>query len=89
MSNDDLMRDVNRAARARALMDDELLKEAFDQLEKELTESWKKQKDAPAREQIWERIQALYAVKAYLANHLQNKGTIAQRMLAKLGYSVN
>lgn len=81
--SDDFLPDIERAAKARALMEDPLMVEAFSQLEKELIESWQRETDWKQREEIWHQQKALQQVHTYLMTRLQQKGMLAQRKLQK------
>ena len=82
-------RDVNRAARASRLIADELLKEAFETLERDYLEAWRGTgaRDTDARERLWQAIQVVGKVRAHL-DRVVADGKLAQAELnavAKLG----
>jgi hypothetical protein len=74
-----LRRDAERATRAAALVNDELLNEAFDLYENELITAWKNSpsNSSEAREHAYWALKALIAVRATL------EGVIAGGTLAK------
>jgi hypothetical protein len=73
---------TTRAMRAKALLGDELLIEAFDTIEADLIEGWKASnpRDTDGRERVWNALQAVGKVKDFLQNAIAN-GTIATREL--------
>jgi hypothetical protein len=73
---------TNRAMRAKALLGDELLIEAFDAIEADLVMGWKDSdpRDTDGRERVWNALQALGKVKDFLQNAVAN-GAIATREL--------
>jgi hypothetical protein len=81
----DLRRDTEKAAHAKALMDDETLKEAFERLEKTYTEELftTGARDAQAREALYLAVNVLRKVRGHL-NTLVNGGKIAQKQLDEL-----
>jgi hypothetical protein len=87
MADDELShrRAVDRAARAKALVDDPLLKEAFDSFQNELMTLWVGTKaDATAeRERIWVTIRALGKIRAHLGNVIEN-GKVSTAVLSDM-----
>ena len=75
----------SRAARAQALANDDLLKEAFTTLEAEYTEFWKATpvRDQDARERVWQAIQVIGKVKGHLQTIIDD-GKIANKRIAEL-----
>jgi len=76
---------VARSERARAIIEDPLLVEAFDILEQRFTLAWR---FSPAdatdlRERLWHHLQALAEVKAELESVLQD-GMLARHQLSEL-----
>lgn len=83
--NDKLETQRNRAVRAKALMEDPLIKEAFSALEGEYYEFWKKTpiRDQDARERIFHAIQVLGKVRGHLEIIIED-GKIANQRIAEL-----
>jgi hypothetical protein len=76
----------SRAARAKALADDDLLKEAFATLEAEYIKAWKEQfhaRDTDARERMWHAVQVIGKVQQHLHTVI-DKGKVADKQLAEL-----
>ena len=71
---------IARAARAQALIEDELLQEAFAALEMRYVEEWRASqfRDTDARERLWQAVNVLRKVKDHLARILAD-GRLAQR----------
>lgn len=83
---DKLESKISRAARASALLNDGLLKEAFELLEKEYITAWKEAfgpRDTDARERMWHAIQVLGKVQGHLQKAI-NDGKIARAQLDEL-----
>ena len=80
-----LTRATERAARARRLLEDELLKEALDALDHDYTKAWRETtaRDTDARERLWQACQVVAKVRDHLAN-VVNGGKLAQRELNDL-----
>jgi hypothetical protein len=85
MSEDKLNEALARAARAQRLLDDELLAEAFDTLDREYVKAWRESyaRDTDARERLWQAVQIVAKVRSHLSVALNN-GNIAQRELDEL-----
>ena len=85
MSEDGLQRDVVRGARAKALMDDELLQEAFARLEADYIAAWRTSpaRDTDARERLWQAVNVLGKIKDHIAC-VAAGGRLAQRQLDEL-----
>jgi hypothetical protein len=77
-----LARARERAARADALMRDELLTEAFATLDRDYTKAWRETaaRDTDARERLWQAVQVVAKVRDHLGHVLTN-GRLAQREL--------
>jgi hypothetical protein len=77
-----LQRQIERRARAEALMRDELLAEAFTALEAAYYEGWKNSKpnETAARERLWQAAQIVAVVRAHLALAIEN-GKVAQAQI--------
>ena len=82
MSGDKLQRDIVRGARAKSLMDNELLQEAFAKLEADYIGAWKTTpaRDTDARERLWTAINVLGKIKDHLGR-VAADGKLAQRQL--------
>ncbi len=80
-----LARAAERAARAAALMRDELLTEAFAALDRDYVKAWRETaaRDTDARERLWQAVQIVAKVRDHLAT-VVNNGKLAQRELADL-----
>jgi hypothetical protein len=74
---------INRAHRAKAILDDELFNESFEALETEFIELWRGAKLAEERERIWQAINILGRVRDHLGMVIGN-GKIAQVELERL-----
>lgn len=72
--------DVGRGAHAAALLQDELLNEAFNLLDKELIDQWRVTTDPAIRERIWTTVQLASKVPDMLLAVLQN-GKLAKAHL--------
>jgi hypothetical protein len=74
-----------RAARAQALIEDELLQEAFVALEERYVEEWRLSqfRDTDARERLWQAVNVLRKVKDHLGRILAD-GRLAQREIDAL-----
>ena len=73
---------VSRAAQATALMQSELLQEAFKTMEADYIDFWKLTpvRDQDARERVWNAIQVIGKVKGHLQKVLDD-GKLAKRDL--------
>ena len=85
MSEDKLQTSISRAARAQALLGNDLLQEAFTKLEDDYTAAWKTRPaaDAAGRERLWQAVNVLGKVKDHLARVVAD-GRLAQRQLSDL-----
>jgi hypothetical protein len=74
-----------RGARAQRLLDDDLLKEAFDTLDRDYTGAWRATaaRDTDARERLWQAVQVVAKVRDHLV-HVVNGGKLAQREMNDL-----
>ena len=75
-----------RAMRAKALLDNELLNEAFASIEADLIAGWKlsQSRDTDGRERVWNALQAVGKVKDFLHAAVAD-GTVATRELLDKG----
>jgi CRISPR/Cas system-associated protein Csm6 len=80
-----LQQDTNRAARAKALLDNELLQEAFKNLEESYINAWRvtKHDDELGREKLFLAVNVIGKVKEHLLSIVAN-GKLAQAELNKL-----
>ena len=85
MSEDKLQAAVSRAARAQALLENELLRDAFEKLEDDYVAAWKtwSAADRDGRERLWQAVNVLGKVRDHLARVLAD-GKLAQRELTDL-----
>ena len=77
--------EIERRARAEALLQNELLREAFAELEQRYVEEWRgsEPRDADARERLWQAVNVLRKVKDHLSRVVRD-GRLAQRQLDEL-----
>lgn len=80
-----LQRDASRAAKAQALVDNELIKEAFAVLEAAYYETWKAStlNDAEGRERLWQAAKIIGSVQAHLETIIVN-GKLAKAELEQI-----
>jgi succinate dehydrogenase/fumarate reductase flavoprotein subunit len=80
-----LSADVARRAHAEALLQNEILQEAFVQLEERYIEEWRVSqfRDTDARERLWQAVNILRKVKDHLAKIVRD-GKLAQREIEQL-----
>jgi hypothetical protein len=85
MSDDKLQHTLSRGARADLLLKDELLKQAFSQLEKDYVDAWRQTsaRDTDGRERLWQAVNVVRKVHDHLIKVL-NDGKLAQRELVEL-----
>ena len=85
MTDDKLHRDIVRGAQAKALIDNELLAEAFARLDADYIAAWRATpaRDTDARERLWQATQIVGLVRDHLIAVLSN-GKLAQRQLDEL-----
>ena len=77
--------DLARRARAEALLQNEILQEAFVRLEDRYVEEWRacQFRDTDARERLWQAVNILGKVKNHLAK-IVSDGKLAQREIDQL-----
>lgn len=82
---DKLQSDINRAARAEALNKDELLNEAFAELEAKYVEAWRTTRptEEKAREKLYLAVNVARKVRDHLTKVI-NDGAIAKAELKRL-----
>jgi hypothetical protein len=85
MTDDKLDAAVARGARAKELLESELLKAVFAQIEADYIEGWRRTsaRDTDARERLWLAVQVLGLVKDHLVI-VANDGKLAQAELDKI-----
>jgi hypothetical protein len=85
MSDDKLQDAIVRGARAKALIDDALLAEAFARLEADYVAAWRASpaRDQDVRERLWQAVNVVGLVRDHLTRVL-NDGKLAQRELDEL-----
>jgi hypothetical protein len=76
---------LDRGARAKAFMDDELMVEAFSEIRRRYIDEWEKTpvRDSEAREKIWIMLKLLDKVKGHLEQVVAD-GKIAEKEIAAL-----
>lgn len=81
----DLEAELSRATRARQLLADAMLVEAFDALERTYIEAWKDSpaRDSQAREALWQAVQVVGKVRTHLES-VAATGRLAQRQIENL-----
>ena len=82
MNEGKLRHDMERAAKVEALLSDPLITEAFETLEQEFVTAWKQSAiaDQAARENIYQLLQALEALKGHFVKVLED-GKLAKDRL--------
>lgn len=83
MTEDELRTEQHRGQRAKALLENSLLKEAFEKVEAECHRLWAEAKDADAREGLWLRLQSLSHVRSAIEGIVKD-GDLADRKLKQL-----
>lgn len=85
MSDDKLQSAISRGQGAKALIEDELLKEALAQLERDYIDAWRQSRarDTDCRERLWQAVNIVGKVRDHLVTALSN-GKLAQRQLDEL-----
>jgi hypothetical protein len=85
IDDDKLQRDAARGLRAKALLEDELVVEAFTKLEAEYLAAWKSSDpdDAAGRERVWIAVNLLGKVRDHLGRFVAD-GKLAERQLQDL-----
>ena len=84
-AGDKLAAAVERGQRAKTLLENELLQEAFKTLEDDYTAAWKTwpAADTAGRERLWQAVNVLGKVREHLARIVAD-GKLAQRELSDL-----
>jgi hypothetical protein len=86
LSDDDkLNRDIVRGAQAHALMQHDLLQEAFARLEADYIAAWRASpaRDTDGRERLWQAVNVVGLVRSHLVK-IVSDGKLAQRQLDEL-----
>src|SRR3982074_3752364 len=85
MSEAKLNADLARRARAEALLQDEILQEAFVRLEERYIDEWRVSqfRDTDARERLWQAVNILRKVRDHLGKTVAD-GKLAQREIDQL-----
>jgi hypothetical protein len=83
VSEDRLERAISRAARAKAILNDEIVQEAFGKLDAELVALWRRTADPIERERAWQAVNLLDKLKANIEAVITN-GKLAQAELDQL-----
>jgi hypothetical protein len=88
MSEDKLQAAISRGARAEALLNNELLQEAFARLEQDYIEAWKisPARDTDGRERLWQAVNIVAKVRDHMVRVI-NDGKLSQRHLNDLARS--
>ena len=84
-AEDKLAAAIERGGRARTLLENELLRDAFKTLENDYTAAWKTwpAADRDGRERLWQAVNVLGKVRDHLARVVAD-GRLAQRELSDL-----
>lgn len=77
------LRDVDRAARAELLLNDDLIKEAFAYIDAEMIERWRDCKTPEGRDRLWQATQIASRVREVLAQVVRN-GVASKAILADI-----
>ena len=79
MSDDKIHLAIDRAAKAQALLDNDLLREGFEQLEAAYISAWKisPARDAIGREKLWVAVNVVGKVREHL-HRIISDGKLAQ-----------
>mgnify|MGYP001568247304 CR=1 FL=1 len=77
--------DTDRGARAERILSDELLQEAFAELETAYTQAWRDTavRDTDARERLWQALQIVGKVRSHI-EIVARDGKVAQAELAEI-----
>ena len=77
-----LIREQNRGIKAKELIENELLVDAFDDIKSSLVETWEASgpNDGPMREDAWRSLRLLKKLRGVLEGHVET-GTLAAKQL--------
>ena len=81
---------AERGARAQRLLEDDLLVEAFETLDRDYSRAWRATaaRDTDARERLWQAVQVVAKVRDHLIR-VVNGGKLAQRQINELAARKN
>jgi len=87
MDEDKLSEAMGRGARAERLLNDPLLQEAFEMLERDYIRGWRDTgaRDTDARERLWQALHVVAKVRSHLGS-VVSSGKLAQRELDALAH---
>ena len=85
MTEDKLHESISRGARAEALLQNDLLQEAFVRLEQDYVEAWRVSpaRDTDGRERLWQAVNVVAKVREHIVK-VVNDGKLSQRHLDEL-----
>jgi len=85
MKKDRAERDVANAAKAKDLMNDQVLKDAFDRLRADYIRMWEKSPvtDIKLRESMWNAVNIIDGVKSHLRGCIA-RGTVSDKQLRSI-----
>jgi len=83
MDEDHLRSEQHRGQQAKALLENKILKEAFEKVEAECHRLWAEAKNAEVREGMWLRLQSLEHTRNAIEGIVKN-GDLADRKLKQL-----
>ena len=85
MNEDKLHRDIVRAGKAHALLENEMLQEAFAKLDATYVEAWRtwEARDPGGREALWQAVNVLGKVKEHLRRVMAD-GRLAQAQVEEM-----
>lgn len=79
----DLRSDQTRGREAQALLENQVLNDAFDYLRKTFIEAWQASRDPVTREAQWHNVHAIDRIKEYLTT-VVNNGRMADTQIEEL-----
>jgi hypothetical protein len=79
----DLDKEARRGTEAARLLDEPLVKEAFETLEGRLIAAWRTEKNPERREELWHELGALSKLRGHLKELVQT-GAMARQQIAAL-----
>jgi hypothetical protein len=87
MSEDRLQESMSRGARAEALLQNDLLREAFTRLEQDYIDAWRisPARDTDGRERLWQAVNIVAKVRDHIVK-VVNDGKLSQRHLNELAH---
>ncbi len=71
---------ADRAAKAEGLLNNDLLKSAFEEIDAALIKRWREEQEPMARDALWQAAQINTQVQSILKSHIQ-RGKVAKAML--------